>query len=377
MIEERAVRGPVQPAGVTSATRPVRVRFVGVEGGFNSVATHGHRVSRGINQLGIPGIVAETVLVPRSTFASHIPFWLSQQKAWAELTEDTDIIVLVKSSTFDRFHQAARAFKAFCAKRNVILASSPADGPGANAGDVSDTFSEDVADCVFTASNAQYEYLCRHRDHSTVFNSGVATRPLMDAAVTIRDRVQTVVWENPTHHDPNFNPSRVAFSRDEYAAFENTIRDFCEQRGASLLTFGYWRDSQDDEEWQTTLLSADIAIECKALGRRYTNYQLQKPATKLQNYLALGLPVVCDSVPSYVEVGKHGGVLFADSIDEWTDRLGRLFDSRQLRAELSAASRRAVASHSIAAVAADHVACFKKMLGRSTAAGHRELARQL
>ena len=377
MIGEKVIRDRVPPSNAASTVRPVRVRFIGMEGGFNSVATHGHRVSRGINQLGLPGIVSETVLVPRTTFAKYIPFWFSQQNTWRELTDGTDIIVLVKASTFDRFDRAARAFKAFCGRRNVILASSPADGPGANAGDVRDIFSEQIADCVFTASGAQYEYLCRHRDPATVFNSGVATRPLMDAAVTTRDRVATVVWENPTHHDPNFNPSRVAFSRDEYAAFEEMIRDFCEQRGASLLTFGYWRDSQDDEEWQATLLSADIAIECKALGRRYTSYQLQKPATKLQNYLALGLPVVCDSVPSYVEVAKDGGVLFADSVEEWKSNLERLFDSPELRAELSEAGRRAVASHSIAAVASDHVNRFKHLLERSAAAGHRDLARQL
>jgi glycosyltransferase involved in cell wall biosynthesis len=155
-------------------------------------------------------------------------------------------------------------------------------------------------------------------------------------------------------------------SKAEYAKFEATIRGFCEERGADLLTFGYWRDNQDDADWQATLLGADIAIECKALGRRYTEYQLQKPATKLQNYLALGLPVVCDSVPSYIEIGEKASVLFADSIEAWQESLSRLFESRELRAKMSASGRKAVESHGIAANSRNHVTCFEEMLARGS-----------
>ena len=85
------------------------------------------------------------------------------------MTAGCDILVMIKASAFDRFDQSAAAFKAFCHRRNVIVVSSPADGPGSIDGDVRDRFSEEIADYVLTASTAQYEYFCGVRDSSTVF----------------------------------------------------------------------------------------------------------------------------------------------------------------------------------------------------------------
>ncbi|HWC30105.1 MAG TPA: hypothetical protein VG845_08500, partial [Dehalococcoidia bacterium] len=228
----------------TQRAAQIRVRFIGAEGNFNSVATHGHRINTGINGLGDPHVTSEIVELPRDAFDTRLPHWLRRNTAWLPLVEDIDVLVVVKSSVFDRFESGAAGLRALCKERGIILVSSPADGPGANAGDTRDRFSEEIADYVLTASREQYEYLCEHRDSATVFHLGVATRPPRDESLPVRERVRTVVGENPTHYDPNFNATRVGMSKAEYAGFETQIRAFCEERGAELLAFGYWRDNQ-------------------------------------------------------------------------------------------------------------------------------------
>jgi hypothetical protein len=349
----------------------LRIRFLGAQGNYNSVAVHGHRVSTGINALGLPNVTSEVVLIPRRTFSPGLLFSPLRQRLWRSLIDGADILVLIKASVFPGFESTAAAFRDLCHSRDVILVSSPADGPGSRFGDTRDRFSEEIADYVFPASAAQRDYLNSHRDPATVFDVGVATRPLSDVSIPIREAVRTVVWENPPHYDPDFKPDTLALSKDAYAAFESTVRRFCEERGASLLTFGFWFDQQSDRDWQELMLSADIAIECKAFNRAHTEYQLQKPATKLLNYLSLGLPVICDSVPSYVELGKQAKVLFADNLNDWIQHLERLFESPTLRAEMSAAARETAAPYSIASVSRNHVLSFQKMLkARGAAPGH-------
>ena len=364
--------GPANPAG--APTTRIRIRFIGAEGNYNSVAAHGHRVSQGISALDLPGVTSEVVLIPRKTFSPRPPISPFKHRLWRSLVDGADILVVIKGSVFPGFEAASSDFRSLCHSRNVLLVSSPADGPGSNAGDNRDRFSEEVADYVFPASRAQRAHLVSRRDPSTVFDVGVAARPQQDVSITIRDRVRTVIWENPPHHDPDFNPVTVALSKEQYAAFEQTIRAFCEQRGASLVTFGFWRDHQTDEDWQDLMLTADIAIECKAFNRAHTGYQRQKPPTKLQNYLALGLPVICDSVPAYLELGQPAGVLFADSMEDWLDHLTLLFESPDRRAEMSAAALKAAAPYSIANVARNHVLGFQQMIRRRAVANQQRLA---
>jgi hypothetical protein len=372
-MQRKAIRLTRTPAGSrrSAAGAPadrMRIRFIGAEGNYNSVTAHGHRISAGINALNLPDVTSEVVLAPRKTFSPGLLFSPFKQRLWRSLIEGADILVVIKGSVFPGFYDVCSDFRSLCHSRNVVLVSSPADGPGSKIGDTRDRFSEEIADYVLPASRAQRDYLNSHRDSSTVFDVGVATRPRQDVCITIRDQVQTVVWENPPHHDPDFNPNTVALSWEQYDAFEKAIRAFCEQRGASLLTFGFWRDHQSDEDWQELMLTADVAIECKAFDRGHTDYQQRKPPTKLQNYLALGLPVICDSVPSYVALGQEAKVLFADNMDDWVSHLTRLFESRDLRAEMSAAARASAAPYSIANVSQNHVASFQKMLANQTSA---------
>ena len=350
------------PDDAAGLQRLVLVRFVGARGRYNSIATQAVRVHEGLCALEDPAVSSDLLLLPRGGLTSRFPGWRAIKTPWSRITRDVDIVVLVKPSLFWGLEPSARSFKAWCERKGVILVSAPADGAAGESRARPDVFSNEIADFVFTISRPQYEELVACRDPATVFQVASATRPSPLAAIEVRDHVRTVVWENPPHHDPCFDPSRNGMERERYCDFERAIADFCEANGAVLLTLSSWRDDRSDADWERLLLSADIAIECKSLERRYTPYQLNKPAVKLQNYLALGLPTVCDSLPSHVEAGGPAGVLFADTLETWRKNLGRLFESKELRAEMSRRARQSVASLSMEAVSRQYVDCFRQML---------------
>jgi hypothetical protein len=356
------------PEASEAFERPVRVRFVGARGRYNSVATQAVRIHEGLCALNDPAVSSDLLLLPRGGLTSRFPGWRAIKTPWSRLAGGVDILVLVKPSLFWELEPNARSLRAWCDRRGVVLVSAPADGAAGESRDKPDVFSNEIADFVFTISRPQYDELVTHRDPATVFHVASATRPSLCAAIEVRDFVRTVVWENPPHHDPYFDPSRHEISRESYREVERTISELCEANGAVLLTVSSWRDDRSDAEWERMLLSADIAIECKSLERQYTPYQLNKPPVKLQNYLALGLPTVCDSLPSHLEVGRPAGVLFADTLDEWKQKLGRLFESKDLREDMSRRARQTVAPLSIESVCRHYVACFRQMQSLKRAA---------
>ena len=110
------------------------------------------------------------------------------------------------------------------------------------------------------------------------------------------------------------------------------------------------------------MLDADIAIECKALGSQYIDYQSQKPAVKVLNYMSLGLPVVCDSLPAYRDLGEEGKeLLFADTLEEWRSQLTRLLDDLDLRVRLGEAARKAAEPYSIDRVCERYMDFFERI----------------
>jgi hypothetical protein len=356
-------------AAATPSRRPVRVRFVGARGRYNSVATQAVRIHEGLQKLGDPEVKSELLLLPRGGLTSRVPGLRAIKTPWGRLTRDVDIVVVVKPSLFWRLDRHARSLKAWCRRKGVVLVSAPADGAAGESRGRPDVFSDEVADFVLTISRPQFQEITARRDVETVFQVASATRPSPGAAIEARDRVRTVVWENPPHHDPHFEPSRHGIGRDLYQEFERRIAELCASNGATLITLDSWRDDCTDGEWEKLLLSADIAIECKSLEGRYVPYQVTKPPVKLQNYLALGLPTVCDSLPSHLEVGGRAGVLFADTMEEWEQNLGNLFESAELRAEMSHRAREAVADVSVESVCLQYVQCFREMLAMKEQAG--------
>ena len=346
---------------------PIRVRFIGAEGRLNSVSMLAERVHHGLSLIDA-GVTSEVLLLPPIAFKARLP--VLHQKQWEQMIDGVDIAVIVKSSAFFGFDSVAPFLKSLARSRNILLVSSPADGVEAMGEGSRDRFSEEIADFVIADSEYQRALIAAQRDPNTVLYIPPATRPVSGRTLEVRDRVRTVIWENPPHHDPKFKAVKNGETLENYQAFEAHISELCRVNGADLKTFGVWRDVQDDREWEDTLLAADVAIECKSVGRHYTRYQLGKPATKVQNYMALGMPVICDSLPAYREVGGPAGVLFADSFEEWEQQLGKLFASPELRHEMSMAASRALAPLSVQAIAQRYADCFAQML-ESTSMGAR------
>ena len=178
--------------------------------------------------------------------------------------------------------------------------------------------------------------------------------------VTMREKVSTVIWENPVHYNPGQVAETLGGDASEFEQLEASIRTLCENNGSQLNTIKAWNPPQKYPAWERAMRDTDIAIECKALNYQHTRYQKQKPAVKVLNYLSLGLPVICDSLPAYRELGDDGEVLlFADSIDEWKEKLTLLIGDYGLRKRLASAGLHTARAYSIENICARYREFFQ------------------
>ena len=106
--------------------------------------------------------------------------------------------------------------------------------------------------------------------------------------------------------------------------------------------------------------------------------QAQKPAVKVLNYMSLGLPVVCDPLPAYKDLGENEKeLLFADTLQEWRSQMKRLLEDRELRVRLGEAARRAAEPFSIQNICKRYLEFFERAVAakaspaRSLQAGNR------
>lgn len=349
----------------------IHVRFVGAEGKFQSIETQAVRIQSHLERVAPGRIRASLALVPQEHFRRKGLLRRAPLQQIEALVDGVDVIVIVKSSLFKDFLQVAPTLKAVCQKRGVIIASNPCDGPGADSGDTADEFTERIADYALAVSRLQAEAIGKKRPAAEVLLVAHASRLETRCAVTHRDVVRQVIWENAIHHNPRYDARKVGMPREKYVELEELIRGLLRERGAELVFIEAWRETQTYAEWEKMMLASDIAIECKALGHQYVDYQSQKPAVKVLNYLSLGLPVVCDSHPAYRELGENGKqLLFADTLEEWRLQLTRLLDRPTLRLELGEAAKQAAEPFSIDNTARRYVEFFEGMVQR-----HRNGAR--
>lgn len=252
-----------------------------------------------------------------------------------EILPDTDVLVVVKHHLFGCFGSISRDLMQAAREHGVIVVSHPCDGIEAGTTSGISPFTAEQADAVLALSTTQCRVLQQNRVARDVYQLGHASRLEDDIPRRpVRERVENIVWENPVHHNPveAKDPERIK----PYQALEELVRESCDRRGARLTIVNAWHPPQAYNTWLETLRGADVAIECKALNRCHTPSQLQKPAVKVVNYLSLGLPVVCDSLPAYEELGRDGEqLLFANTLEEWGSQLNRLFEERSLRERLS------------------------------------------
>jgi hypothetical protein len=346
----------------------ISVRFVGAEGKFQSIETQAVRIHANLDRAAAGSVRSQLSLLPQDFFLRRGLLRRAPVREMQALLEGVQVLVVVKSSLFRDFLKAAPALKDLCGKRGVVLVSNPCDGPGADAGDTADVFTEEVADYALAVSRLQAEAIAKRRPAEEVLLVAHASRLETRNRLEPRPVVRKVIWENAIHRNPRYDERKAGMPREKYQELEDMIRAILRERGAELVFIDAWRETQGYEEWERMMLDSDIAIECKALGNEYVDYQSQKPAVKVLNYMSLGLPVVCDSLPAYRELGEDGKeLLFADSLDEWRAQLTRLLGDRELRVRLGEAARKAAEPYGIDNICKRYARFFEMMVNRSHA----------
>ena len=342
----------------------IRVRFIGAQGSFQSIETQAVRIHTSLAKLEKDRIQSQLTLLPQDAFTRKGLFRKAPRRQLEAAADGVDVLVVVKSSLFRDFLPVAPLLKEACRARGAVLVSNPCDGPGADGGDTDDVFSEQIADYVFAVSRLQAEAIAKKRRPEEVLLVAHASRLESTASLEYRDPVRKVIWENAIHRNPRYDARKVGMPREKYQELEDNLRSILEARGAEIVFIDAWRETQTYEEWERMMLDSDVAIECKALGQQYVDYQSQKPAVKVLNYMALGLPVICDSLPAYRELGADGQeLLFADTIEQWRSQLLRLLDDAALRARLGKAARTAAEPYSIAGICRRYAEFFERMAG--------------
>ena len=351
----------------------IEVRFIGAEGGYQSIETQAIRIQRELALSAPERVRTHLTLLPQNFFQPRgllrrLPWKAMPWKAMESLCAGMDFVVVVKSSLFWDFTKVASRFREMCHAAKCRLISNPCDGPGADGGDTRDPFSEEIADAVIAISRQQYDDLVSVRHDGRVRLLEHASRLEKDVRIEVRPTVERVVWENPVHHNPRYDPRKAGGSRESLQALEDMLQETAAAHGVELIFIDAWRQTQSYPEWERILLSADIAVECKALHRAYVHYQMQKPAVKVLNYLSLGLPVICDSVPAYLDLGEDDHeMLFADDLETWKSQFTRLLTEPDLRQRLSDAGWRAAQPFQIGQVCARYLEFFEEVLGRRPA----------
>jgi len=128
------------------------------------------------------------------------------------------------------------------------------------------------------------------------------------------------------------------------------LRPIIRDMGMELVCIHEWPSADIKWElntWLNNLKQADIVI-CMA------NYKVQaaKSANRLTQALSLGKPTICSPLDAYLQVAKKhpDSFLFADTKEEWTEKLKLLRDDAGLRASLSHKALQASQDYSIDAI---------------------------
>jgi hypothetical protein len=172
----------------------------------------------------------------------------------------------------------------------------------------------------------------------------------------------TIVWEGVVENlgfMERVNPIVRRIARDSGMPVELVYYSNLPRRADGIVQYVPWKLSR----WQERLVGADVAIVVKPSD---DPIQRRKPPTKVQNYMAAGLPVVCtpsEADKLVIEDGVTG--FFAHSGDEWYQRLRALVEDAALRERVGRAGRESVlATANVERIAGLHVDLFRTVLAR-------------
>jgi len=171
-----------------------------------------------------------------------------------------------------------------------------------------------------------------------------------------------IVWEGMVENlgfMERVNPIVRRVAHDSGKPVELVYYSNLPRRVDGIVQYVPWKLSH----WQERLVGADVAIVIKPQD---DPIQRRKPPTKVQSYMAAGLPVVCtpsEADKLVVEDGRTG--FFAYSGDEWYQRLRALVEDAALRERVGRAARGSVlATANIERVAELHMDLFRAVLAR-------------
>lgn len=172
----------------------------------------------------------------------------------------------------------------------------------------------------------------------------------------------TILWEGWA---PNLgfmervNPIVRRVARDSETPIQLVYYSNLPPRADGIIRYVPWKLSR----WEERLIGADVAIVIKPPD---DPIQRRKPPTKVQNYMAAGLPVVCtpsEADKLVIADGRTG--FFAHSEDEWYQRLRALVEDVNLRERVGRAARESVLrTANIERVAALHLDLFRAVRAR-------------
>lgn len=278
-----------------------------------------------------PQFITKLFLVRDEDCEDFTDFLWSRNLKWA------DIVVVVKHTLLPSFMKNYKEFIDICHDLNTKVISAPVD---VTFDKLEDPFVNRDADFVFTVSKYQCNTIENVRRDSRTFNLGHASRTNFECHIPLRNPPKVLIWENPVHYYHLF----PEYLRPPYLELENLLKSICKEY--DVLFYPFLSYDMDYETWKKTCCEGDIAIECKALNHSHSEQQLRKPATKVINYLSLGIPTICDSLPAYCEIEKFApstpALLFADNLRQWEGNLKLLFTNSQFRKMLMDNGHKAV-----------------------------------
>lgn len=125
------------------------------------------------------------------------------------------------------------------------------------------------------------------------------------------------------------------FGYGGHAHLAEALRPVLEKLEMNLVTIHEWSNADVQwnlQTWVDELRKADIIIlpaDVKSFPAKSNN--------KLTQAMSLGKPVICSSLPAYIEIEKRYPecCLFADNPEEWEEQLLRLRNSPDYRIEIS------------------------------------------
>src|SRR6266850_4609324 len=102
----------------------MHVRFVGAEGSYQSIETQAVRIHKSFERWGGKRVTSHLSLLSQDFFKRRGLFRQAPHKEMQKLVQGMQIIIVVKTSLFREFLEAAPRFKDMCRQHGALLVSN-------------------------------------------------------------------------------------------------------------------------------------------------------------------------------------------------------------------------------------------------------------